>query len=99
MFQTPALAAAGFNITDQELSNGTPVHNRFTGPPGFNGLQVLVTNGPDGTGDIITIGGGANTRFGGSAPAPAMSSAALAVLALALLMSTRRRLGRTAGCE
>jgi Ca2+-binding RTX toxin-like protein len=63
MFQTPALAAAGFNITNAELTAGTPVHNHWTGPAGFNGLDVFVTNG---TGQIICIGqGDINTQIGG----------------------------------
>ncbi|MDA1053261.1 MAG: Ig-like domain-containing protein [Planctomycetota bacterium] len=37
--QTPLLAAAGFSITDFELSQSL-WHNYFTGPPGFNGLEV-----------------------------------------------------------
>ncbi len=53
LVQTPLLAAAGFNITDQELNNGTPWHNEFIGPPGFNNLQVWVTSV---TGEIVTLG-------------------------------------------
>lgn len=52
--QTPELAAAGFNITDQELSNGTPWHNYFVGPPGFNNLQPWVLAVPGG--EIVTLG-------------------------------------------
>jgi Dockerin type I domain/Right handed beta helix region/Bacterial pre-peptidase C-terminal domain len=52
--QTPLLAAAGFNITDQELSLGTPWHNSFVGPSGFNRLQPWVVD-PD-TGAIVTLG-------------------------------------------
>jgi len=67
LVQTPALAAAGFNITDQELTNGTPWHNNFVGPPGFNRLQPWVVD-PD-TGWIVTLGtaagaGGIGTRAG-----------------------------------
>lgn len=65
MIQTPALAAAGFNITDVELTAGTPVHNEWIGPPGFNGLDILVNNA---IGEVIVIGQGAiNTTIGGGA--------------------------------
>jgi len=66
MIQTPALAAAGFSITNAELTNGTPVHNDFTGPPGFNGLDVFVVNANN---EIITLGQGAiqQTIGGGQA--------------------------------
>ncbi len=64
--QTPLLAAAGFNITDKELSNGTPWHNSFIGPPGFNRMQVWVVD--PATGAAVTLGigagqGGIGTRF------------------------------------
>ncbi len=65
MIQTPALAAAGFAISDTELTAGTPVHNEWIGPPGFNGLDVLVNNA---IGEVIVIGQGAiNTTIGGGA--------------------------------
>ncbi len=69
--QTPLLAAAGFNITDEELTNGTPWHNSFIGPPGFNRLQVWVVDPADGR--VVTLGagagqGGIGTRF--STPIP-----------------------------
>lgn len=51
--QTPLLAAAGFTITDQELNNGTPWHNSFVGPPGFNNLQVWVVSD---SGEAVTLG-------------------------------------------
>ncbi len=72
MVQTPALAAAGFSITNAELTNGTPVHNTFTGPAGFNGLNVFVRNSVNevitlGQGAINqTVGGGITTRISGS---------------------------------
>lgn len=63
MVQDPLLAAAGFSITNTELSNGTPVHNNWQGPVGFNGLDVLVRNG---IGENIVIGQGSiNTLIGG----------------------------------
>lgn len=63
MVQDPLLAAAGFSITNAELSAGTPVHNSWTGPVGFNGLDILVRNG---IGETIVIGQGAiNTLIGG----------------------------------
>jgi VCBS repeat-containing protein len=40
--KTPAAIAAGFTISDIELGNGTPTHNTFIGPPGFNGLVPFV---------------------------------------------------------
>src|SRR6185503_13361789 len=36
--KTQAAINAGFTITNSELSFGTPYHNDFTGPAGFNGL-------------------------------------------------------------
>lgn len=63
-YQTQALIDAGLVITNAELKNGTPLHNIFTGPVGFNGLQPFVFSvGPDnvannGGGDdqVITLG-------------------------------------------
>jgi len=48
--KTPEAIAAGFTISDAELTNGIPYHNVFTGPAGFNGLDVFVkdTGGPSG---------------------------------------------------
>lgn len=40
--KTPAAIAAGFTISDIDLTNGTPYHNSFVGPPGFNGLVPFV---------------------------------------------------------
>lgn len=80
--QTPALAEAGFNITDQELSNGTPVHCDFLGPPGFNGLNVLVVNN---AGEIITLGGGSRTIIGGRITGvPLLGGLGMTLLGLAL---------------
>jgi hypothetical protein len=50
--KTPAAIAAGFTISDAELSLGTPYHNDFTGPAGFNGLVPFVLD----TGDDNTPG-------------------------------------------
>lgn len=44
-----AFNAAGLQITNAQLTNGTPTHNRFTGPAGFNGLDPWVVF-PGGTG-------------------------------------------------
>lgn len=67
--QTPALAAAGFNITDAELNNGTPWHNSFSGPPGFNNLEPWVVS--DVTGEVVTLGLPAGSSgIGGTAGAP-----------------------------
>ena len=51
--KTPQAIAAGFTISDVELSNGVPYHNEFTGPAGFNGVQPFVL---DASGRIITLG-------------------------------------------
>jgi len=79
--KTPEAIAAGFTITDAELTNGIPYHNVFTGPVGFNGLDVFVKDrGADGIegnaddrnvtlgqGSINqTIGGGVTTQISGS---------------------------------
>lgn len=80
--QTPALAAAGFSITDQGLNNGTPEHCDFVGPPGFNGLNVLVVND---AGEIITLDGGWRTIIGGSVTgAPLLGGLWMTLLGLAL---------------
>ncbi len=72
MVQDPNLVAAGFSITNAELSAGTPSHNGFSGPPGFNGLDVFVR---DDDGQVVTlgqgpindsIGGGPTTQISGS---------------------------------
>ncbi len=41
-FLATAFADAGLGITNTELSNGTPTHNQFIGPVGFNGLDPWV---------------------------------------------------------
>jgi len=72
-YQTQALIDAGLVITDGELINGTPLHNTFTGPVGFNGLQPFVYNvgsngvAEDGGGDdeIVTLGLGQGGFIGG----------------------------------
>ncbi|MGE0692981.1 MAG: dockerin type I domain-containing protein [Pirellulales bacterium] len=58
LVQTPLLAAAGFNITDEELSAGTPWHNTFIGPPGYNRLQVWVVDPVSGQPVTLGIGAG-----------------------------------------
>lgn len=93
--QTAALAAAGFSITDTELNNGTPTHNRFTGPAGFNGLTVFVV---DGTGGVISLGGGATTVLGASTVVPTLSEWSLILMAglvglWGVVMLRNRRLG------
>jgi hypothetical protein len=63
-YQTPALVNAGLVISNQELINGTPLHNSFTGPIGFNGLVPFVYNvgingiNENGAGDdqVVTLG-------------------------------------------
>ncbi|MFO0883158.1 MAG: hypothetical protein U0894_03065 [Pirellulales bacterium] len=70
--KTPEAIAAGFSITDAELSLGVPYHNAFTGPVGFNGLDVFVKDSANnfitlGQGSINeTIGGGVTTQISGS---------------------------------
>jgi len=54
LIQTPALAAAGLNITNVDLNLGTPWHNSFTGPPGFNNMQPWVLDKT--TGAVVTLG-------------------------------------------
>ncbi|MGI8982245.1 MAG: calcium-binding protein [Pirellulaceae bacterium] len=70
MFQTPALAAAGFSITNAELSAGTPTHNAFSGPPGFNGLDIFVV---DPQNEVITLGQGAINQTVGGGPTTQIS--------------------------
>jgi hypothetical protein len=63
-YKTQALLDSGLVITETELLNGTPLHNTFTGPVGFNGLVPFVysvgTNGVNnnGGGDdrVVTLG-------------------------------------------
>lgn len=70
--KTPEAITAGFTITDAELSLGVPYHNAFTGPVGFNGLDVFVKDTSNnfitlGQGSINeTIGGGITTQISGS---------------------------------
>jgi hypothetical protein len=54
LVQTPALAAAGLVITNTDLNLGTPWHNTFTGPTGFNNLQPWVLDQV--TGGVVTLG-------------------------------------------
>lgn len=72
--KTPEAIAAGFTISDADLSDGVPYHNVFTGPLGFNGLDVFVKD--DGPNNIVgdsddrnvTLGQGAiNQTLGGAA--------------------------------
>lgn len=78
--KTSAAIAAGLTITNAELSNGIPYHNTFTGPVGFNGLDVFVVDRgpnnvaeglspptyPSGDDRAVTLGQGAiNTQIGG----------------------------------
>ena len=51
--KTQAAINAGFTISDLDLSNGTPYHNCFVGPPGFNGLVPFVL---DQSNRVITLG-------------------------------------------
>ncbi len=55
--QTPAVAQAGFKITNADLSLGGPMRSAFTAPEGFNGLDVWATNN---VGQNITLGKGAH---------------------------------------
>lgn len=74
--KTPQAIAAGFTISDTALTNGIPYHNVFTGPAGFNGLDIFVLDrGPNNVVDgfaplgddrAVTLGQGAvNTQIGG----------------------------------
>lgn len=76
--KTPEAIAAGFTISDTALTNGIPYHNVFTGPLGFNGLDIFVLDrGPNNVVDgftplgddrAVTLGQGAiNTQIGGGA--------------------------------
>jgi len=51
--KTQAAIDAGFTISDTDLSNGTPYHNSFVGPPNFNGLVPFVLSEID---QVITLG-------------------------------------------
>lgn len=72
---TAAFTSVGLTpISNTELSAGVPYHNVFTGPAGFNGLDVFVRDtGPngivgDGDDEIVTLGQGPiNTVIGGGA--------------------------------
>lgn len=70
MVQDPNLAAAGFSISNTELSAGTPSHNGFSGPPGFNGLDVFVR---DDDGQVVTLGQGAINQTVGGGPTTQIS--------------------------
>ncbi|MFL2869797.1 MAG: hypothetical protein ACJZ8O_03525, partial [Pirellulaceae bacterium] len=45
--KTQAAIDAGITISDADLSWGTPYHNDFVGPPGFNGLVPFVMDEGD----------------------------------------------------
>ena len=74
--KTQAAIDAGFTITDTELSNGVPYHNVFTGPAGFNNLDVFVldqgpNNNPGDADDrVLTLGHAAiqSPGLGGNGP-------------------------------
>ncbi|HJT30698.1 MAG TPA: hypothetical protein VJ783_01440, partial [Pirellulales bacterium] len=67
--QTPALAAAGFNITDADINLGIPWHNSFTGPPGFNNMVPFIVDAV--TGEVVTLGlAPGSTGIGGTGAAP-----------------------------
>ncbi len=74
--KTPEAIAAGLTILNSELSAGVPYHNVFTGPVGFNGLDIFVLDtGPNNVVDgftplgddrAVTLGQGAiNQTVGG----------------------------------
>ncbi len=50
--QTPNLAAAGMQLSNQELTAASPIQNVFTGG-NFHGLEVFVTNS---TGEAVILG-------------------------------------------
>ena len=59
--KTPEAIAAGFTISDTDLSDGVPYHNVFTGPAGFNGLDVFVKD--DGPNNIVGDGDDRNVTL------------------------------------
>ena len=81
--KTPEAIAAGFTITDAELSAGVPYHNVFTGPAGFNGLDIFVLDtGPNNVVDgfppagddrAVTLGQGAINQTVGGGPTTQIS--------------------------
>jgi hypothetical protein len=83
--KTPAAIAAGLTITDNDLSLGTPYHNVFTGPAGFNNLLPFVLDDgvnnvidgmpPAGDDRVVTLGLGAimNPGLGGAGPSSAIT--------------------------
>ena len=65
--KTQAAIDAGITISDADLSWGTPYHNDFVGPPGFNGLVPFVMDdGVDGISEnaddrVIALGLGSGS--------------------------------------
>ena len=76
--KTPEAIAAGLSLTNAELSAGVPYHNVFTGPVGFNGLDIFVLDtGPNNVVDgftplgddrAVTLGQGAINQTVGGGP-------------------------------
>jgi Ca2+-binding RTX toxin-like protein len=80
--KTPEAIAAGFTISDTDLSDGVPYHNVFTGPAGFNGLDIFVLDtGPDNIADdippsddrAVTLGQGSINNTVGGGPTTTIS--------------------------
>lgn len=81
--KTAQAIAAGFTISDAELSAGVPYHNVFTGPAGFNGLDIFVLDtGPNNVVDgfppagddrAVTLGQGAINQSVGGGPTTQIS--------------------------
>ncbi|OYV84417.1 MAG: hypothetical protein B7Z73_15485, partial [Planctomycetia bacterium 21-64-5] len=52
--ETPAMLAAGFTVTNATINLGTPWHESFTGPPGFDNMQPFIVDAN--TGEVVALG-------------------------------------------
>ena len=70
--KTAAAIAAGLTISNTDLTLGTPYHNVFTGPPGYNNLLPFVLNSVN---SVVALGLGAiqNPGLGGAGPSTAIT--------------------------
>jgi hypothetical protein len=66
LVETPAMLAAGFTVNNATINLGTPWHESFTGPPGFDNMQPFILDAN--TGEVVALGlASGSTGLGGLA--------------------------------